>query len=168
MLLEGGLNPQGFLLNYTSTDTIPYFKECDAAAKKLGYILVELQVVPQKGNYHISAVIASSDSKTDIGVSDCAKVHRALQDLLIPLLETDEDSVYMEVSSPGMERNIKNAAEFSFFKGREIRVWDKTKNDWVPGMIHDSDEQSLTLETEGGELLNVAYENIAKAKFIHL
>ena len=168
MLLEGGLNPQGFLLNYISTDTIPYFKECDATAKKLGYILVELQVVPQKGNYHISAVIASSDSKTDIGVSDCAKVHRALQDQLISLLETDEDSVYMEVSSPGMERNIKNAAEFSFFKGREIRVWDKTKSDWVPGIIRDSDSEKLTMEAEGGEIIDVAYENIAKAKFIHL
>lgn len=168
MLLEGGLNPQGFLLNYTSTDTIPFFRECDETARKLGYILVELQVVPQKGNYHISAVIASSDPKTDIGVSDCAKAHRALQDLLISLLKVDEDSVYMEVSSPGMERNIKNAAEFSFFKGREIRVWDKTKSDWVPGIIRDSDTEKLTLEAEGGELLVVAYENIAKAKFIHL
>ena len=156
------------MLNYISTDTIPYFKECDATAKKLGFILVELQVVPQKGNYHITAVIASSDSKTDIGVSDCAKVHRALQDQLISLLGADEDSVYMEVSSPGMERNIKNAAEFSFFKGRGIRVWDKTKSDWVPGIIHDSDSEKVTLEAEGGELIDVAYENIAKAKFIHL
>ena len=74
----------------------------------------------------------------------------------------------MEVSSPGMERNIKNAAEFSFFKGREIRVWDKTKSDWVPGIIRDSDSEKLTMEAEGGEIIDVAYENIAKAKFIHL
>jgi ribosome maturation factor RimP len=74
----------------------------------------------------------------------------------------------MEVCSPGMERNIKNAAEFAFFVGRDIRVWDKTVNDWVSGKIKSSDETQVTLAKEDGGDFSVAYENIAKAKFIHL
>jgi len=66
-----------------------------------------------------------------------------------------------------MERNIKNAAEFAVFKGREVRVWDKNISDWVGGVIVDSDEKSVTLEKDG-QNQTFSYENLAKAKFIHL
>lgn len=165
-------------LNYTSPDSIPHFKESSAVVDAAGFTLVELQVVPQKGSVHVTAVIASKDVKKDIGVADCSKVHHALQPRLISMLGVSEDNLYMEVCSPGMERNIKNAAEFSFFTGREIRVWDKTVGDWVSGTIKSSDEKHVVLtplkQQEGsdgtgdGEEISVAYENIAKAKFIHL
>ncbi|MBR6080785.1 MAG: ribosome maturation factor [Treponema sp.] len=164
-------------MNYTSPDSIPHFKECAALVDSAGFTLVELQVVPQKGSVHVTAVIASKDVKKDIGVADCSKVHHALQPELISMLGVDEDNFYMEVCSPGMERNFKNAAEFAFFVGREIRVWDKTVGDWVGGVIKSSDEKQVTLlplenqeegsDKSGGEK-TVAYENIAKAKFIHL
>lgn len=157
-------------MDYKSPNSIPYFKECSAVVDAAGFILVELQVVPQKGSVHITAVIASKDPKVDIGVADCSKAHHALQPKLIAMLGVNEDNVYMEVCSPGMERNLKNAAEFSFFVGREIRVWDKTVSDWVSGVIKSSDENQVTLvqPENGGAEISVAYENIAKAKFIHL
>jgi ribosome maturation factor RimP len=71
----------------------------------------------------------------------------------------------MELTSPGIEHNIKNAAEFAVFTGRAVRVWDKTVNDWVGGKIISADDKQVTLETEGGESKSVSYENIAKAKF---
>lgn len=155
-------------MDYISTNSIPYFKESAPVVDAAGYQLVELQVVPRNGNMHITAVIASKDPKKDIGVADCSRAHHALQPKLISLLGFDEDRVYMEVCSPGMERNFKNAAEFSFFVGRDIRVWDKEISDWVRGVIVSSDENQVTLKVEGGEEKSFAYENIAKAKFIHL
>ena len=163
-----GFFRRGLLLNYISTDTVPYFKDCAAVIDGIGFTLVELQIVPQKGSVHITVVIASKDPTQDIGVSDCSKVHHVVQPLLISLLKVDEDNVYMEVCSPGLERNIKNAAEFAFFVGREIRVWDKTVSDWVPGKIKSSDTNQVTLLKEDGSEVSVSYENIAKAKFIHL
>ena len=78
----------------------------------------------------------------------------------------------MELTSPGMERNIKNAAEFALFKGREVRVWDKTVTDWVGGKVVSSDEKEIVLEQTGEDgssvKKTVSYDNIAKAKFIHL
>ena len=67
--------------------------------------------------------------------------------------------------------NIKNAAEFAIFTGREVRVWDKTVSDWVGGKIVKADTTSVTLETgsaEEKEQKTVLFEDIAKAKFIHL
>ena len=72
----------------------------------------------------------------------------------------------MELTSPGIEHNIKNAAEFTIFTGYNVRVWDKTITDWTGGKILSADDKSVTMETENGESFTVSYENIAKAKFI--
>lgn len=154
-------------MDFISLDTIPQYTECAALVDALGYTLVELQIVPLKTEVKITAVIASKDPQKDIGVSDCAKAHRALQAKLIELLHKTEDDVMMEVCSPGMERNFKNAAEFKIFVGREIRVWDKNVSDWVGGVIKSADDTQVTLEVTGGGEKSVAFNDIAKAKFIH-
>ena len=110
-------------------------------------------------------MIASPDPDVSISVNDCAKVHRALLPRLEALLGTEETT--MELTSPGIEHNIKNAAEFSVFIGRKVRVWDKTVNDWVGGKIKSADEKSVTLEKEEGESVTILFENIAKAKFTY-
>ena len=144
---------------------MPHYSECEPLVDGLGFSLVELKITPQKTITKIEAVIASKDPAVDISVNDCSKVHHALLPPLQAILGTEDTS--MELSSPGMERNIKNAAEFAVFIGREVRVWDKTANDWVGGKIAAADKISVTLETEDGEKRTVSYENIAKAKFIH-
>ncbi|MBP5158138.1 MAG: ribosome maturation factor [Treponema sp.] len=157
-------------MEYIPYEGIPYFKDCEAVVKGVGLLLVELQVVPQRGNVHVCAVIARSDG-ADVSVSDCSKVHHALGPAVLSFLQKErdditEDNVSMEVCSPGTERNVKNAAEFAVFKGREIRVWDKTVGDWVRGTIVSSSEDAVTLNGESGEI-SVRYVDIAKAKFIH-
>ncbi|MBO4404088.1 MAG: ribosome maturation factor [Treponema sp.] len=154
-------------MEYKSPETLPYFAECRAVAMELGFSLVELQVVPQKGNVHVTAVIAAADPSKDIGVSDCGKVHRALYARLPALLGKDEDSIYMEVCSPGLERNIKNAWEFSVFNGKKVRVWDKNISDWVHGTVLSSSSESVELETEEGKRVFL-FEEIAKAKFFNM
>lgn len=154
-------------MEYSSNDSIPYFKECASIIDGEGFVLVELHIVPQKHSTKIEAVIASKDPAKDIGVADCSRAHKALQPKLIAMLNKSEDDVYMEVCSPGLERNIKNAAEFAYFVGRAVRVWDRNVGDWVSGIIKSSDDSQVTLEIKGNELTSVPYNDIAKAKFIH-
>lgn len=165
--MTNGVTP-GEILEYTSTSSIPYFSDCAPSVDAEGFTLVELQVNRQKDSVYVTVVIASKDPSMDIGVKDCSKVHHALQPKLLALLNVSEDVLYMEVSSPGLERNLRNAHEFAFFVGREVRVWDKNVSDWVKGIIKSSDETQVTLGLEGGEEKSVAYNDIAKAKFIHL
>lgn len=155
-------------MEYTSLEKIYGYKECSAVAKGLGYRIVELQIVPQHGMTHLSVVISCEDSKKDVGVADCSKAHRALAPVLMAFLNKTEDEISMEVCSPGIERNLKDAHEFQIFTGKEVRVWDKELSDWIPGKIKSSDESCVVLEIEDGSEKTVAYENIAKAKFIHL
>ncbi|MCQ2610243.1 MAG: ribosome maturation factor [Treponema sp.] len=154
-------------MDYIDLKTIQHYKDCQPLVNGLGYLLVDLKIVPSKTTVKISVVIASKDPSKDIGIEDCSKVHHSLLPRLEALLGTDD--TYMEVTSPGMERNIKNAAEFEVFTGRDVRVWDKTVSDWVGGTIVKADASSVTLEDlETKEQKTVAFENIAKAKFIHL
>ena len=166
-------------MEYISLDSIPHFADCSPLVTGLGYILVDLKVVPQNGSIKVTAVITkpAGDSGA-VGVNDCARVHRAL----LPRLEAvlDSQDIYMEVASPGMERLIKNPAEFALFVGRYVRVWDSQITDWVAGKIISSDDQSITLELVGegvteeavqvqpAEVSTIPYQRISKAKLLQL
>ncbi|MBQ8013529.1 MAG: ribosome maturation factor [Treponema sp.] len=157
-------------MDYISLDSYPHYTECEKIVSELGFHLVELKISPQHGVTQILATITGKDATENIGVNDCSRVHKVLLPALEEMLGTD--NTYMELTSPGMERNIKNAAEFPLFVGREIRVFDKTVTDWVGGFLRAADNTSLTLEEtkEDGsvEQKTISFENIAKAKFIHL
>ncbi|MBO7174609.1 MAG: ribosome maturation factor [Spirochaetaceae bacterium] len=178
-------------MEYISLDSIPHFADCSPLVTGLGYVLVDLKVVPQNGSIKVTAVITkpAGDSGT-IGVNDCARVHRAL----LPRLEAvlDSQDIYMEVASPGMERLIKNPAEFALFTGRYVRVWDSQITDWVAGKILSSDHQSITMELVGAvdaeqaelaqdepvqvqavqvqavQVQTIPYQRISKAKLLQL
>ena len=94
-------------MEYIPLKSMAYYHECAPLVEGLGYILVELKITSSGSTKKISAVIASKDAGVDIGVNDCAKVHHALLPRLEALLGTED--TYMELTSPGMERNIKNA-----------------------------------------------------------
>lgn len=152
-------------MDYTPYSKIKYYSDCAPLVEGLGYRLVDLKIVPAKTITKISAIITGADPAQNIGVNDCAKVHRALLARLEALLGTEETT--MELTSPGIEHNIKNAAEFGVFTGRDVRVWDKTVNDWVGGKIKTADDKSVTLKTDDGSERKINFENIAKAKFIY-
>lgn len=151
-------------MEYTAYDSIKYYKECAVLVEGLGYKLVDLKIIPAKTITKISAIVTTVNPDENIGVNDCAKVHRVLLPKLEELLGTEDTT--MELTSPGIEHNIKNAAEFAVFKGRNVRVWDKEITDWIGGKIIAADDKSVTMEKENGEQITELFENIAKAKFI--
>ena len=154
-------------MDFTSLDSMPYYTQCKSLVEGLGYILVSIHVVPAKTTTKVQAVITNGESNSSEGIviNDCAKVHRLLLPRLEALLQNQD--IYMEVTSPGMERHIKNAAEFSLFKGRDVKVWNTEISDWISGVIKDSDEHQLTLEVME-ETKIIPYTNIAKAKLLQL
>ena len=96
--------------------SIKFYNDCAPLVEGLGFKLVDLKIIPAKTVTKISAIISSPDPNQSVGINDCAKVHRALLPRLEALLGTDETT--MELTSPGIEHNIKNAAET--FSSRKI------------------------------------------------
>ncbi|MGI5172542.1 ribosome maturation factor [Treponema sp. OMZ 840] len=155
-------------MEYIPLENQHYYSECKSLVEGLGYMLIELKIGHTRSAFQIRTVISKPcTDKTDdphtIGVNDCAKVHR----LLLPRFEAllNSQDIYMEVTSPGMNRNIKNAAEFALFIGKNVRIWDRDASDWIGGIIRTACSETLDLElSDTGETKTFAYENIAKAK----
>ena len=153
-------------MDYKSFAEIPYYTDCEPIVSGLGYSLVELRIFRTNGTVQVKIAIAHKDPAVTagIGIDDCAKVHRLLLPRLEALLQSQD--IYMEVTSPGLERHIKNAAEFAFFTGRYVKVYDVSVSDWVTGKITAANETSLAIKTEDTEL-TVPYAQISKAKLIN-
>jgi ribosome maturation factor RimP len=149
-------------------ETMPYYEESRALVTALGFELLDLKIVRSGGNTRVSVVIAGKTLAQSIGTGDCAKIHRALKERLEALLGTDD--FYMEVSSPGCERLIKNAAEFPLFAERPARFWDTRSSSWMEGIIKEGTPESVTrqLIEAAGEpgLLAIPLAAIAKAKLL--
>ncbi len=153
-------------MDYIALKNQKYYAECQALIEP-SYAIVELHVVPAKNTIKVSVVICHKEKSESnaIGINDCAKVHRTLLPFLEESLKSDD--LHMEVTSPGMERTLKNAAEFSLFLERQVKIWCTEISDWIYGTILKSNETSVTIRIkDSGEEKSFPYEIIAKAKLL--
>jgi ribosome maturation factor RimP len=88
--------------------------------ERLGYDLVELRRGGTSRRPLIDVRIDRRDG-TRITVDECAQVSKALQPALDQSGLVGEDYV-LEVSSPGLERPLRNAADWRRFAGRSAKV----------------------------------------------
>ena len=145
-------------MEYIAPEKVPYFDDCEPLISGLGYSIVELNVFRKQSSWQIKLVITSP---AGVGIADCSKVHKSLLPRLEAVLATED--MYVEVASPGLDRIFKNAAEFSVFNGKQVKVWNTDISDWIQGKIVSSDSSSVRLETDKGEI-DIPYIKIAKAK----
>lgn len=111
----------------------------------MGYALVELSVGRRKGTSHVVVVLHRAGG---VGIDQCAEVTRAIR----PRLELVEGlaDVTLEVSSPGIERAIKDPAEYGIFLGRGLRVLPAAGGEWIGGIIEGWRDGTLALRTAEG------------------
>jgi ribosome maturation factor RimP len=145
-------------LYYTPRGADPLYDSLEPVVRGLGFSLVELSLSRHKGSAQIRAVVCGSGA---IGVDDCSRVHRAL----IPRLELafPGTDLYVEVSSPGIDRLIKEGAEFAYYIGRGIRCYRTDISGWSGGVLESADETHIVLKGKDG-MISLPYGIIAKAK----
>jgi ribosome maturation factor RimP len=126
--------------------------------KGLGFDLIELAVSRHRGSVQTKAVIYNG---TGIGTDDCSRVHRALT----PRLELafGDSDIYLEVSSPGTDRLIKDRDEFTYYTGKGVRCYRTDISDWTAGILEGADENGILLKTEEGDV-KLEFDIIAKAR----
>ncbi|MDR1058029.1 MAG: ribosome assembly cofactor RimP [Treponema sp.] len=134
------------------------YNTLEPVVKGLGMSLVELSLSRYRGAYQVRITVAGKGS---LGTDDCSRLHRALLPRLELALPGQE--LYLEVSSPGIDRRVKDASEFAFFIGRGAACYRTDISGWTRGVIRAADEKTLTLENRDGVIL-LPYENIGKAR----
>ena len=118
-----------------------YYETLAPVVEGLGFSIVELTANARQDGLHISLVIFSKDGVT---VKDCERVHK----LAAARMEVVGDirDVYFEVSSPGVNRNIKSAGEFAVFIGRSVKILCDGDSEWIYGDILNADDKNVILE----------------------
>jgi ribosome maturation factor RimP len=144
-------------------DDILFFS-LEPIVRVLGMSLVELNVYHGKprsksaGSVQIRIIIYKEGIT---GVDDCSKVHRTI----LPRLELEfpGQEISLEVSSPGIDRNIKDASEFVHYIGRGVKCYRTDISDWTAGILALVDEKKIVLRLQGGDI-ELPFDIIAKAK----
>ena len=87
-------------------------------AQELGYELWDVEFV-KEGTRRILRV--TIDSEEGITIEDCEKMHRAI-DPLLDEADPIEDAYHLEVSSPGIERDLKEDWQINACEGWDVEV----------------------------------------------
>ncbi len=85
---------------------------------ELGYDIWDVTYSKVGADYHLEITI---DSEAGINIEDCEKVHRAI-DPILDELDPIEGFYYLDVSSPGIERELRTAEHISRSVGQKVEA----------------------------------------------
>ena len=87
-------------------------------AEELGYFVWDVEYVKEGADMYLRITI---DSEEGIHIEDCEKMHRAI-DPLLDEADPISDSYHLEISSPGIERELKNDMQILACEGWDVEV----------------------------------------------
>ena len=104
------------------------------------------------------------DKPEGISIDDCTNVSHAI-DPIIDEADPIDVSYYLEVCSPGIERELTRRRHYEESVGKPVRLklykaYDGKKE--LTGTLENVGEDSVTLNT-GTDVLTVEFKNISKA-----
>ncbi len=117
----------------------------------LGYSLWDVVYRKVGADWTLTITI---DHEDGISIDDCEKVHRTI-DPLLDEADPIEDSYQLEVSSPGIEREIRTDAHIAACMGEEIdaRLFAPHEGKRAyTGVLAGYEGNVLTLQTAEGEV----------------
>jgi ribosome maturation factor RimP len=145
-------------VKYTDAPKDELYRICAAPLQQLGVSVLEWFFSVKGTQVHIQLTICAKGS---VGVQDCSRVHRLIQ-ARAELLYKDSD-IHVEVSSPGIDRNLKDAREFGLLQGRGVRCYRTDISDWTAGRVVSADDTKVSIENKLG-IADIPFGIIAKAK----
>lgn len=142
------------------------FLDLASLIEPMGYKLVEASRSEHKGT--VSLRMLCYKGGDGITTEDLEAIYNVVYPRYSVLWTRDLE---LEVSSPGINRNIKDIGEFKIFLGKTVRVYAQSKSSYVVGKIEKADDDYLYLSSyliedtkEDGEEIRIEYSDISKAK----
>lgn len=120
-------------------------------AEEQGIYLWDVEFVKEGARRILRITI---DNEEGITIEDCEKFHRAI-DPVLDEADPIEEAYYLEVSSPGIERELKNEMHLSACEGWtvEVRLYAPVDGSKVfRGELCECPEGKIVIRNEGGEI----------------
>ena len=129
-------------------------------ANENGLEIYDVEFKKEGSDYFLRVFI---DREEGVSIDDCEAVSRPLSDALD---EADpiSEGYYLEVSSPGIERQLKRQKDFDRFCGENIsvklfRAVNGTKQ--LTAKLVSRNDEKLTVEIETGETVEIDNKDVA-------
>ena len=138
--------------------------------RALGLDLLGAEYLPAPGGAVLRVYIDVPENEAaerNVGIEDCERVSREVSAQL-DVEDPISGHYTLEVSSPGLERPLFDAAQFARFAGETAKVALKLPQDGrrrLQGRILRVDGDDVAFDVDGKELI-VAVDNIDKAKLV--
>ena len=123
-----------------------------------GLALVDLDWRPQRPRAVLRVFV---DKRGGVGIADCERVSREIGDLL-DVSGPIGQAYDLEVSSPGLDRQLRKEREYRWAIGKRVRCW-VAGGDEFHGTLTEVLDERLTLE-DNGERIEVPRAAITKAR----
>ncbi len=123
----------------------------EPVAKDLGLLLWDVRFVKEGASWYLRIFI---DKDGGIDINDCVDMTHAINPVLD---EADpiEQSYCLEVSSPGIERDLTRDEHFEVMTGKKIKLRlirpDENKQREFAGVLLSYEDGSITMDVDGEE-----------------
>ena len=127
---------------------------------ELGYRIWDVTYSKIGADYHLEITI---DSDAGINIEDCEKVHRAI-DPILDEVDPIEGFYYLDVSSPGLERELRTDEHITACLGQRVEAKlfaPKDGRKSVVGIL-SSYEDGIVTVTEGDVAVSLARGDVAR------
>ena len=137
-------------------------EDVESLVNNLGFSVVEINSSTNRNRLKINIIVYSSKG---VKIDDCSVIHKTI----FPRLEViyDKFDVYLEVSSPGIERSFKDAREFDVFEGKAVKIMYGESNDWEHGVIVSTENDAVVIKFNENNQI-VKFNDIHKCKLDYL
>lgn len=117
---------------------------------ELGYQIWDVTYSKIGADYHLEVTI---DNEDGINIEDCEKVHRAI-DPILDEVDPIEDAYYLDVSSPGIERELRTEEHILWGVGQKVEAKlfaavNGVKS--IVGNLEAFEDGKLTIKNDAGE-----------------
>lgn len=139
----------------------------EGTVNELGYVLWDVEYVKEGAEWFLRITL---DSEEGININDCEKVHMTISPMLD---EADpiEGAYRLEVSSPGIERDLKNPMHYKACIGWDVEVRLFTAFEGrkvIKGILSAYDEENNAFEIdENGSVTRLEKSLISKIKTVY-
>ena len=131
---------------------------------ELGYDIWDITYSKVGADYHLEITI---DSSNGINIEDCEKVHRAI-DPILDEVDPIEGFYYLDVSSPGIERELRTDAHILHSIGQKVEAKLFAAKDGrrvVCGILKSFEDGVLVITEQAGDV-TLAQNEISKLRTI--
>lgn len=129
----------------------------------MGYELQDVELLGKGGRFLLRVII---DKDGGVTLNDCEKASREIGAML-DVEDPIPSSYVLEVSSPGLDRPLRNPGDFNKYVGNMARVitYEPIENQtFFVGKIIEARETDVVLLLPKERIIAIPYSNISRAR----